>query len=358
MGAVATSLWTQPLATFTTSISSGKTTTRDDNGRNPLYGSTGQIGTTNMTEFTGPSILVARVGANAGSVYAVDGSYGVTDNTLVVRPRSNQSVPFLREFLQYIDLNRLVYGSGQPLVTGTMLKRVEVPVLEPAEQLAIADALTEADRHIRSLERLITKKQAIKLGMVQQLVSGRTRLPGFADAWSIGPLKSYFPLQRGFDLPTPQVRPGPYPVVYSNGVARTHEVAMVRGPGVVTGRSGTIGKVHFVEMDYWPHNTSLWVTDSSRADAKFAYYFLSHLGLGRFASGSGVPTLNRNDAHDFEVRVPEDLTEQRAIAKVLASVDKDLARIRARLTKAHSIKQGMMQQLLSGRTRLNVEPAS
>ncbi|MFI5927313.1 restriction endonuclease subunit S [Micromonospora sp. NPDC051543] len=239
--------------------------------------------------------------------------------------------------------------AGVNLATVAALSTLVPPL---AEQSRIAKTLADADAHIAALERMIAKKQAIKQSVMQQLLTGRTRLPGFQAEWATAPLKEFLPLQRGFDLPTTQVRPGPYPVVYSNGVARHHAKAMVSGPGVVTGRSGTIGKVHYVEQDYWPHNTSLWVTSFTRVEALFAYYFLSYLGLKRFASGSGVPTFNRNDAHSFPVSLPMDRGEQAAIADVLRGADTELSALTKRLAKARELKQGMMQQLLTGRTRL------
>jgi type I restriction enzyme S subunit len=237
------------------------------------------------------------------------------------------------------------------------LVKLNVPVPPKREQLRIGSALTDADDIIAVLERLIAKKQAIKQGMMQELLTAKTRLPGFRDRWVSGPLKRFIPLQRGFDLPNSQVRRGNYPVVYSNGIMRRHETAMASGPGVVTGRSGTIGKVHYIAEDYWPHNTALWVTDFSRTDAKFVYYFLTHLGLERFSSGSGVPTLNRNDAHTYEVRMPGSIAEQHAIADVLTDVHLDLDGLHERLAKAISVKQGMMQELLTGRTRLPLTEA-
>ena len=96
----------------------------------------------------------------------------------------------------------------------------------------------------------------------------------------------------------------------------------------------------------------------ARVDARFAYYFLTHLGLERFTSGSGVPTLNRNDAHSFEVSLPRDRSEQEAIAGVLADADDEVKVLRTRLDKAKAIKQGMMQQLLTGLTRLPVPEAT
>ncbi|MGO1736788.1 MAG: restriction endonuclease subunit S [Leucobacter sp.] len=170
--------------------------------------------------------------------------------------------------------------------------------------------------------------------------------------WVTGPLRKFAPLQRGFDLPTTKVVPGGFPVVYSNGVGRFHNKAMINGPGVVTGRSGTIGRVHFVERDYWPHNTALWVTSFKTCAPKFAYYLLQSVGLERFAGGSGVPTLNRNDAHAFEICVPANRQEQARIVEVLTDADDLIATLERLIAKKQAIKQGMMQQLLTGKTRL------
>jgi type I restriction enzyme S subunit len=160
------------------------------------------------------------------------------------------------------------------------------------------------------------------------------------------------PLQRGFDLPTKQIKRGPYPVVYSNGILNHHATFQVRGPGVVTGRSGTIGSVTFVGDDYWPHNTALWVTSFRGNDPKFVFYLYTKVGLERLATGSGVPTLNRNDVHDCQVLMPPTTAEQTAIAKVLNEMDAELAGLEQRRDKTHALKQGMMQELLTGKTRL------
>ena len=221
-----------------------------------------------------------------------------------------------------------------------------------AEQEAIADALSDADALIESLEQLIAKKRQIKQGAMRELLSGKKRLPGFTGDWQVKHLGEVAPLQRGFDLPTSRIHQGSYPVVYSNGILNRHSAFMVRGPGVVTGRSGTIGAVHFVDQNFWPHNTTLWVTDFKGNDSKFVFYLLASIGLERFATGSGVPTLNRNDVHAFRVCIPPSAQEQTAIAAILSDMDAEIAALEARLAKARQLKQGMMQELLIGRTRL------
>jgi type I restriction enzyme S subunit len=230
-----------------------------------------------------------------------------------------------------------------------------VPIPLPptkAEQEAIAEALSDADALIESLEKLLAKKRHIKQGAMRELLTGKRRVPGFTAKWIEKPLSDVAPLQRGFDLPNALLEPGTHPVVTSNGILNYHAHFQVKGPGVTTGRSGTIGTVIFVESDFWPHNTSLWVTSFKDNDPKFIFYLYTFIGLERFATGSGVPTLNRNDVHEFKTTVPSTKAEQAAIAAILTDFDADLSALEAKLTKARLIKQGMMQELLTGKIRL------
>ena len=242
-------------------------------------------------------------------------------------------------------------GNRQGLNYG-QIRSFLIPRPTLSEQRAIAETLSDVDGLLAALEALIAKKRAVKQAAMQQLLTGKTRLPGYCGAWETKQLGEIAPLQRGFDLPTSQIRTGSYAVVYSNGVFQHHERAMVKGPGVVTGRSGTIGKVHFIEKDYWPHNTALWVTSFQENDPKFIYYLYTHINLVQFLSGSGVPTLNRNDVHQHLIACPS-RPEQRAIAAVLSDMDAEIAALERRRDKARVVKQGMMQQLLTGRVQLN-----
>lgn len=169
--------------------------------------------------------------------------------------------------------------------------------------------------------------------------------------WTLTPIREVAPLQRGFDLPASQLHSGSYPVVYSNGIVQHHNRPMANGPGVATGRSGIIGKIHFIETDYWPHNTTLWVTSFCNNHPKFIYYLYVYTRLARFLAGSGVPTLNRNDVHRHLVQVPP-LLEQRAIAEALSDVGGLLHALETLIAKKQAIKQAAVQQLLTGKARL------
>ncbi len=137
-----------------------------------------------------------------------------------------------------------------------------------------------------------------------------------SDQWTSRPLVEVATLQRGYDLPVQDRNAGPFPIFAANGPVGFHDTAKCEGPGVVTGRSGTIGKVQFVEGNYWPLNTSLYVTDFHGNHPKWVYYMLQSFGLEKYAQGAGVPTLNRNLVHHEPVLVPP-LEEQRRIAAIL-----------------------------------------
>lgn len=139
--------------------------------------------------------------------------------------------------------------------------------------------------------------------------------------WKETTLGEILTLQRGFDLPETERQTGPYPVVASTGPVGSHSQAMVNGPGVVIGRSGSIGGGQYIEHDFWPLNTTLWVKDFKGNDRRFCYYLLKSLDFTPFNVGSGVPTLNRNHIHPLPLRIPADSLEQRAIAHILGTLD-------------------------------------
>ncbi len=134
------------------------------------------------------------------------------------------------------------------------------------------------------------------------------------------------PLQRGFDLPNQQLEEGEYPVVYSNGIMNHHASYKCKAPGIITGRSGTVGKFTYIDDGYyWPHNTSLWVTGFFDNNPKFIYYLFQTIRIEQYSTGSGVPTLNRNDVHRHKVRIPKSIDEQNKIARLLSILDERIA---------------------------------
>ncbi|WP_249414921.1 MULTISPECIES: restriction endonuclease subunit S [unclassified Citrobacter] len=164
-------------------------------------------------------------------------------------------------------------------------------------------------------------------------------------------------LQRGFDLPSTQRIEGEIPIVSSSGITGFHVEAKAKAPGVVTGRYGSIGDVFYLEQDFWPLNTSLWVKDFHGNDEKFIYFLLSNFDFKKFSDKTGVPGVNRNDLHAVNVLLPPFL-EQKKIAQILSTWDKSISVTEKLLTNSQQQKKALMQQLLTGNKRLRDDNGS
>ena len=159
-----------PLSELCESISSGRTTSSNADGIFPLFGSTGVVGKTNIIEFDGDIVLIARVGANAGKVNYFSGQCAVTDNTLVIRVKENLvQAKFLAFFLEYYNLHRLIFGSGQPLVTGGQLKKIKMPLVSLTTQVSLTQRLEALDSIIEAHEKYAQSLTLLKSGLMQQL---------------------------------------------------------------------------------------------------------------------------------------------------------------------------------------------
>ncbi|HCH2964262.1 TPA: restriction endonuclease subunit S [Vibrio parahaemolyticus] len=169
--------------------------------------------------------------------------------------------------------------------------------------------------------------------------------------WNYKRLGVVAELQRGFDLPAAKRRDGSVPIISSGGLSGYHNEAKVSAPGIVTGRYGSIGDVFFIEEDFWPLNTSLWVKNFHGNDPKYLYYLLTSFDFKKFSDKTGVPGVNRNDLHAVKVGVPP-LPEQRKIARTLSTWDKAITTTEKLIETSKQQKKALMQQLLTGKKRL------
>lgn len=218
------------------------------------------------------------------------------------------------------------------------------------EQKKIGEFFLQFDHLITLHQRKLNNVKNLKAGLLQKMFPKNgedfpeVRFLGFTDAWEQRKVIDIAPLQRGFDLPVSEMEAGSYPVIMSNGIGAYHSKYKAKAPGVVTGRSGTIGNLTFVEADYWPHNTALWVTDFKGNDAKFIYYLYQKLDLKRYGTGSGVPTLNRNNVHDTITGIPS-VTEQKQISRLFDSLDTLITLHQRKLEHLQEQKKTLLQQM-------------
>ena len=161
--------------------------------------------------------------------------------------------------------------------------------------------------------------------------------------WQECTLGDFVRLQRGHDLTASQQQPGNVPIMGSAGPNGSHSKALAKGPGVVIGRSGaSAGRVHFSEVDYWPHNTCLYVTDFLGNNSRFAYYLLKTIDLAAFNSGSAQPSLNRNFLYSIPLNIPaRNIQDQ--IVETLEALDDRITLLRETNTTLEAIAQALFK---------------
>jgi type I restriction enzyme S subunit len=375
---------TKEVLDFTSGVASGKSKTNSEFGDFPIYGSTGIIGHRARPDYSGEKILIARVGANAGAVNKVSGDYCVSDNTLMVTYRSDVDITFSYYQLLNFGLNKLIFGSGQPLVTGGQIKKVVFPIPKSkSEQIAIAIALSDADELIEKLTKLIEKKKNIKQGAMQELLTGKRRLPGFSGKWirkNLGELGEV--TGSGVDKKT---RPEEVRVrllnfldvfhrsfIYSKDL--NHEVTA--RPDQLVKCSVKKGDIFFtpssempfdigisaIAMEDMPGVVHSYHVDRFRLFADWDLLFRAYIfqtkdfsdQTATHCEGSGKRYVLSLTAFRERLTVfyPEDKEEQSAIARILFDMDAEIERLESQLSKYQNLKQGMMQTLLTGKIRL------
>jgi type I restriction enzyme S subunit len=189
-------------------------------------------------------------------------------------------------------------------------------------ETAKIDTLIEKQQQLIAL--LKEKRQAVISHAVTRgidesanfIESGIPRVGSYPTHWEIVMLGKKIQLQRGVDITKDEQTHGNVPVVSSGGISSYHNKFTCKGPGVVVGRKGTAGKLHYVESDFWAHDTTLYVKEFNGNDVRYAYYKLVSMKLEDYDTGSANPTLNRNNVHPEKVSWPP-IIEQREIVEYL-----------------------------------------
>jgi type I restriction enzyme S subunit len=202
--------------------------------------------------------------------------------------------------------------SGVPHINLEILKNFQIPLPTVGFQHRIADILSAYDDLIENNRRRMelledAARQLYREWFVRLRFPGRehTRLiNGVPEGWEHTAFENALVLQRGFDLPIQVREDGEVPVYGSTGINGFHNKAKVQGPGVVTGRSGTLGEVHHVPRDFWPLNTALWAKEFKRVTPLFALFLLREMDLKQYNGGVSVPSLDRKAVHRVEILVP------------------------------------------------------
>lgn len=302
------------------------------------------------------NITGASIGRSAVADSRVKGG-NVNQHVCIIRTVKDKLYPRL---LNYLLLSRAgqkqidsfqVGGNRQGLNFG-QIRSFKIP-LPPtkAEQTAIATALSDADALISSLEKLIAKKRNIKKGAMQQLLTGKKRLPGFSGKWEVKTLGELLKIKHGKSQKEIVDGNGEFPILATSGIIGRTNTFIYNKPSILIGRKGTIDVPQYMDTPFWAIDKIFYTDIFDNAFPKFIFYKFNMIDWYSHNEASGVPSLNAKTIESIDLTFPS-LPEQTAIAQVLSDMDAEIEALEKKMEKYKMIKQGMMQELLTGKTRL------
>jgi type I restriction enzyme S subunit len=295
--------------------------------------------------------------------------------SLVVRPRTNLTFEssvirvrlqeradprfyyfYFRSPIGRDRMRPIVCGTNVKGIRGSDLSRLAVPLPAPTEQRAISTALTDVDSLLGALEKLVAKKRDLKQAAMQQLLTGKRRLPGFYGGWASKALGDIAAADKGSQLNSSRTTTGGRFAHLNGGMSPSGYTDQFNALGdtiAVSEGGNSCGYVQFMPEPYWCGGHCYSVVPKD-IDNRFLYHALKgeEPRIMALRVGSGLPNVQKTALLAFQVRCPETSEEQSAIATALSDMDAEITAVEARLAKTRDLKQGMMQELLTGRTRL------
>lgn len=350
-------------------------------GMYPVYGGNGINGYTSNYNVDGDTLVIGRVGEKCGNVNITSTKSWVSDNALIVIPKARYNIEYLSYLLEFLNLNAYANRNAQPVISGQIIYAIEAPYEDDEEdQGEIARTLSQFDTYIDDLAELIEKKKGIRDGALEDLITKKTRLDGYADDWTpvtfnqviipkarIGwqGLKKHEYLRSGYSYLIGGTD-------FSNGTVSLDNIAYVTKErydmdtniqvsenDVLVTKDGTIGKVAIVPKLNKPAtlNSGVFVfRTNSRLVPAFLFRVLQSSVFREFidtlSAGSTIKHLYQKYLKKFEFEIPADTKEQEAIAAVLTAMDEEIRDLESEREKVIQIREGAMDDLLIGRVRL------
>lgn len=321
----------------------------------PIYSNSlnnkGLYGYTSVPKYKGNSITITGRGSVGHAEYRKQDFDAIIRLLVLIPKKSNIVNPYyLTQFInQYVSFP--LESTGVPQLTVPQIENIEVALPDYTQQVATAEALSDIDSLLSSLQKLIEKNKAIKQGAMQELLTGKKRLPGFSEKWRVVRIGETLSIGHGQSQKAVENRFGKYPILATGGCIGYANDFLWNKPSVLIGRKGTIDKPQYADYPFWTIDTLFYTRIFDEYDAKFVYYKFCMIDWQQYNEASGVPSLNATTIENLQIIVPEK-DEQQAIAQLLSDMDSEIDQMEKKLAKYQQIKQGMMQELLTGRIRL------
>ena len=345
-------------------------------GNVPVMGSAGQNGFHDTAIAKGPGVVLGRSGASFGQAHYCEQDFWPHNTALYVTDFRGNHPLFVFYFLRSIDFSRHNSGGAQQSLNRNFISPIAVGVPRPPEQHAIAEALSDVDGLLGGLDRLIAKKRDLKQAAMQQLLTGQTRLPGFQGEWVAATLGEIAAIRSGgtpstneqrywdgdvlWCTPTDITALGGHKYLQSTARTITREglsssaAELLPARSVVMTSRATIGECAINTVPLCTNQGFKNFIPFETTDVDFLYYLLTTQTQGFISvcGGSTFLEIGKRQLAAYKIGMPETKAEQIAIAAVLSDMDAEIAALERRREKTRDLKQAMMQELLTGKTRL------
>lgn len=355
------------------SIKTGSKNTEDriEDGKYPFFVRSQKVEKIDTFSFDCEAVLTAGDGVGTGKVFHhINQKFDAHQRVYVMSDFKNVTGSYFFNYFSgffYDEVCKYTAKSSVDSVRRDMIAKMMIPVPPLNEQECIANVLTDTDNLIKSIEKLIDKKKKIKQGTMQQLLTEKKRLAGFSGEWGIKKLEDLVLFQNGKAHENSIVPFGKYIVANSKFVSTEGEIKKYTNAKLCLAEKGdillvmsdvpngrAIAKGYYVEEDdLITVNQRVCILRALFIDSKFLFYVIDRNSYYlSFDDGVKQTNLKKEDILDLELKLPASLKEQKAIAQILSDMDAEIESLEQKLSKYRTIKQGMMQELLTGRIRL------
>lgn len=255
----------------------------------------------------------------------------------------------------YEKMVSLKNGGAQPNLNAAIIKSMEIKLPPLKTQRYIADILSSYDNLIENNQKQIklleeAAQRLYKEWFVDLRFPGHENakiVDGVPEEWSRTNINEILTFHRGYDLTKNEMKAGRYPVVGSTTVIGYHNEFKIKGPGIVTGRSGSLGKYQFIWDNFWPHNTSLYISDYKDHNIFFVYSLLQTVDFASLNNGGAIPTLNRNVLSNIEVIEPTDELQE-MFAKIAEPQYQKIKNLEKQNNQLKMARDVLLPKLMSG----------
>lgn len=287
------------------------------NGTVALYGSTGIIGMTRLASYNEEIVLVARVGANAGQLQITTIPCGVTDNTLIINAKEWNR--YIYYYLQHYNLNRLVFGSGQPLITGSMLKKLKIIYGEESERNKIVNLLCLLDERIATQNKIIEDLKKLKSAISERLFNAIKGdvvvLEDIGDVVKGKQINGEFLSESGkYYVMNGGIEPSGF---YNDYNVEANTISISEG-------GNSCGYVQFNACPFWSGGHCYTIQNTTdNVKTEYLYQFLKskESEIMKLRIGSGLPNIQKKDLAKFKITIPN-ISEQKVISAFLSSFER------------------------------------